>query len=94
MAKQPVRPIRSSVCTIRHPVRGLMVSVRAKRSERDPQETSGGLTAQAVAPLVEKPRAARRVLVAKSLTREIQSCPVAGCDRDQCSVEVVPGAVG
>ena len=61
--KQPVRPIRSSVCTIRQPVRWLIVRARLKRSGRDPQETSGGLTVQVVAPSVEKPRAARRLFV-------------------------------
>ena len=61
MAKQPVRPIRSSVWTIRQPGWGLIVKAVAKRSGRDPQATSGGLTVQAVAPLVEKPSVARRV---------------------------------
>ena len=53
MAKQPVRPIRSSVWTIRQPGWGLIVKAVAKRSDR--------LTVQAVAPLVEKPSVARRV---------------------------------
>jgi hypothetical protein len=61
IAKHPVRPIRSSVCTIRQPGRDPIARALAKLSGRDPQETLGELTLQAVAPLVEKPSVARRV---------------------------------
>src|SRR5438067_798015 len=49
MRKQSARPIRSSVRTIRQPVREAIRSAAVKRSGREPQETMGGLTVQLVA---------------------------------------------
>ena len=91
--KHPVRPIRSSVCTILQPGCGLIPSVRAKRSGREPQETTGGETVQAVAPFVEKPSVALRGALAEPPAADHERRGVATVDRDQCPVKVVAGAV-